>query len=87
MGRIKNSRRLFLQCLFPVLFSFCERFIYLFHYFICMETKKTFKDPSKMTTEELIELADEMKSGITTEWIKRREAIKRESKPLLVQQS
>ena len=34
-----------------------------------------------------IKLADEIKSGITTEWIKRRRAIKREVKPLLVQQS
>ena len=40
-----------------------------------------------MTTEELIELADEMKRGMTTEWVKRRQAIKRESKPLLVRQS
>ncbi len=31
-----------------------------------------------------IKLADEMKSGITIEWIKRRRAIKREVKPLLV---
>ena len=31
-----------------------------------------------------IKLADDMKSGITTEWIKRRRAVKREVKPLLV---
>lgn len=43
------------------------------------------KDPKKMTTDELIALADEIKSGITDEWIKRRERTK--SKPLLVQQS
>ena len=43
------------------------------------------KDPKDMTTNELIELADEIKSGMTTEWLKRREKIK--SKPLLVQQS
>ncbi|MCH8004454.1 MAG: hypothetical protein IH934_07550 [Nanoarchaeota archaeon] len=45
------------------------------------------KNPKDMTTEELIELADEMKRGMTTEWIKRRQAIKQESKLLLVQQS
>ena len=39
-----------------------------------------------MTTDELIELADEMKKGITTDWINRRQAIKHEIKPLLVQQ-
>ena len=43
------------------------------------------KDPKNMTTEELIELADEIKRGITDEWLKRREKVK--SKPLLVQQS
>ena len=43
------------------------------------------KNPKKMTTEELIELADRMKGNITTEWIKRRAKVK--SKPLLVQQS
>jgi len=43
------------------------------------------KDPTKMTTKELIELADEIKKGMTDEWLKRREKIK--SKPLLVQQS
>ena len=45
------------------------------------------KDPKNMTTKELIELADEIKSGMAAEWIKRRQAIKREAKPLLVQQS
>ena len=35
-----------------------------------------------MTTEELIDLADEIKRGMTDEWIKRREKIR--SKPLLV---
>jgi len=44
------------------------------------------KDPKNMTTEELIELADEIKRGMTTEWIKRRHAIKQESKSLQVQQ-
>ena len=39
------------------------------------------KNPEKMTTKELIELADEIKSGMTDGWIKRREKIK--SKPLL----
>ena len=34
-----------------------------------------------------IKLADDIKSGITTEWIKRRKAIKHELKPLLVQKS
>lgn len=43
------------------------------------------KNPNKMTTEELIALADEIKSGITDEWIKRRQKI--HSKPLLVQRS
>ena len=43
------------------------------------------KNPKKMTTKELIELADEIKRGMTDEWIKRREKVK--SKPLLVQQS
>lgn len=43
------------------------------------------KDPKKMTTKERIDLADEIKRGMTDEWIKRREKIK--SKPLLVQQS
>ena len=43
------------------------------------------KDPKKMTTKELIKLADQIKGSMTTEWIKRREKIK--SKPLLVQQS
>jgi len=43
------------------------------------------KDPTKMTTKELIDLADEIKKGMTDEWLKRREKIK--SKPLLVQQS
>ena len=43
------------------------------------------KDPKKMTTKELIDLADEIKKGMTDEWLKRREKIK--SKPLLVQQS
>ena len=43
------------------------------------------KGPKNMTTEELIELADEIKRGITDEWLKRREKVK--SKPLLVQQS
>ncbi|MBI2542350.1 hypothetical protein HYV80_06590 [Candidatus Woesearchaeota archaeon] len=42
------------------------------------------KDPKNMTTDELIELADEIKRGMTDEWLKRRERIK--SKPLLVQQ-
>ncbi len=45
------------------------------------------KNPKNMTTKELIELADEIKRGMTTEWIKRRKAIKRELKPLLVRQS
>ncbi|MEK6946008.1 MAG: hypothetical protein AABX32_00210 [Nanoarchaeota archaeon] len=45
------------------------------------------KNPENMTAKELIELADEIKSGITTEWIKRRKSIRRESKPLLVRQS
>ena len=45
------------------------------------------KNPKKMTTTELIELADKIKSGISTEWIKRRKALKREVKPLLVRQS
>ena len=40
-----------------------------------------------MTTDELIELADEMKKGITTGWINRRKTINREIKPLLVRQS
>ena len=53
-------------------------YIVVFQYFYYM------KDPKKMTTEELIELADKIKSGMTDEWIKRREKIK--SKPLLVQQ-
>ena len=43
------------------------------------------KDPKNMTTDELIDLADKIKSGMTDEWLKRRENIK--SKPLLVQQS
>ena len=43
------------------------------------------KNPKNMTTEELIELADEIKRGMTDECLKRREKIK--SKPLLVQQS
>jgi len=38
------------------------------------------KDPTKMTTKELIELADEIKKGMTDEWLKRREKIK--SNPL-----
>ena len=42
------------------------------------------KHPKDMTTEELIELADEIKRGMTDEWIKRRETLK--SKPLLVRQ-
>ena len=45
----------------------------------------TMKDPKKMTTKELIGLADEIKRGITDEWLKRREKIK--SKPLLAQRS
>ena len=45
------------------------------------------KNPKNMTTEELIELADEIKGDMTTEWIKRRKAIKQEIKPLLVQRS
>lgn len=40
------------------------------------------KDPKNMTTDELIELADEIKRGMSTEWLKRREKAK--SKPLLV---
>ena len=40
------------------------------------------KDPKKMTTKELIDLADEIKSGMTDEWLKRREKIK--SKPLVI---
>ena len=43
------------------------------------------KDPKKMSTVELIELADEIKRGMTDEWVKRRQAVKRELKPLLVQ--
>ena len=43
------------------------------------------KNPKNMTTEELIELADEIKRGMADEWLKRREKIK--SKPLLVQRS
>ena len=43
------------------------------------------KDPKKMTTKELIELADEIKRGMTDEWLKRREKIK--TKTLLVQRS
>ena len=31
-----------------------------------------------------IKLADEIKKGMTTNWIKRRKAMKREVKPLLV---
>ncbi len=45
------------------------------------------KHPKDMTTEELIELADDIKKGITSEWIKRRQTVKHESKPLLVQRS
>ena len=43
------------------------------------------KSPKTMTTKELIDLADEIKGNMTTEWIKRRAKVK--SKPLLVQQS
>lgn len=43
------------------------------------------KNPKNMTTDELIELADEIKRGMSDEWIKRREKLK--PKPLLVQQS
>ena len=34
-----------------------------------------------------IKLADEIKSGMTAEWVKRRKAVKSQVKPLLVQQS
>lgn len=54
--------------------------------FRCPENSKNFRgNPKKMTTDELIKLADEIKSGMTNEWIKRREKVK--SKPLLVQQA
>ena len=36
------------------------------------------KNPKNMTTDELIDLADEMKSGMTTSWIERRNTIKQE---------
>ena len=39
------------------------------------------KDPNKMTTEELIALADEIKGDMAAEWLKRREKVK--LKPLL----
>ena len=44
--------------------------------------KSKVKVPANIDT---IELADYMKTGITTSWLKRREKIK--SKPLLVRQS
>ncbi|MBI2576872.1 hypothetical protein HYV84_06655 [Candidatus Woesearchaeota archaeon] len=44
------------------------------------------KHPSKMTTEELIDLADEVKRGITTSWIKRRDKLKQEAKLVLARQ-
>lgn len=44
------------------------------------------KQPNKMTTEELIDLADEIKKGVTTSWIKRRDKLKQEAKLVLVQQ-
>ena len=45
------------------------------------------KNIKKVTTKELIDLADEIKKGITTEWIKRRKYIRHEAKPLLARQS
>ena len=55
-----------------------ESFIYPVSFYFIM------KNPKNMTTEELIELADEIKKGMTESWIERRQAIKHEIKPLLV---
>ncbi len=36
--------------------------------------KATAKNPEKMTTDELIQLADEIKGDLTSDWLKRRKA-------------
>ena len=60
---------------FFILFILARKVYIVFLHHIAM------KDPNKMTTEELIALADEIKGDMAAEWLKRREKVK--LKPLL----